>query len=178
MVSISIKLTLFLSFFLTYSCMNKSKSTPESLIKSFNQLTPWTSNLDWTSSAWKKYINTAIKVQEANQTDVEEAIKNFMEEAKKQPFIGYEIESKLFILLRIVFEIPQVASEKDRFSFKGWINWPKANEFGEINLGWPVKWINGQPNLESGYVGSEGKPYAALEEYQFLKMKYPFRKLK
>ena len=79
--------------------------------------------------------------------------------------------------MRIVFAIPEAAPAEERFSFKGWSNWPEPDERGQVNLAWPVTWQHGRPELVTSYEGSMGQPYPAAREYRFLLDTFPYRSL-
>jgi hypothetical protein len=101
-----------------------------------------------------------------------------MQNAVASEFSGdYEDESKVFILMRVVFDLPVSALESECLSFKGWTNWPLPDAAGHVNLSWPVEWRYGKPSLLAHYEGSEGVPYGAAEEYEYFRARFPFRRL-
>ena len=149
----------------------------QELIERLHSLPPWQKDDDFTAQDWEQYVEVARLIQSADPDMVAEALDEFGQQARQEEFRGYESESKPFLLMRVVFELPEAASVDERQSFKGWSNWPDADANNQMNLSWPVSWASGRPRLLSSYEGSMGLPYSAGGEYRFLLSKYPFRKL-
>ena len=147
------------------------------LLALFDSLEPWTDPDRMDSAAWSRYIEVARQVQQTDPATVERALSRFVKEAAHAQAYSDESESKVFLLLRVVFELPSSAPEEQRRSFKGWINWPEADEGGRVNLSWPIVWEEGGSRLEARYEGSEGRPYAADLEYRYFQENYPYRNL-
>jgi len=149
----------------------------EDLIKRLHSLPPWRNQVQFTAEEWGRYIELARSVQSADPDTVAAALDEFVRQASQEPDLEYEGESKAFILMRVVFELPERASVDERRSFKGWTNWPEADANNQVNLSWPVSWAGGSPKLLSTYEGSEGLPYFAGTEYRHFLPNYPYRKL-
>lgn len=142
-----------------------------------DSLPPWADKDDFDEQVWAHYIDVARIVQGIDPDNVESILHTFIRQAIKEEFSGYESESKAFILMRVVFDIPEQAPVTERFSFKGWVNWPQPDANGQVNLAWPVSWDGGQPHLVASYAGSMGVPYAADKEYLFLRERFSYRQL-
>lgn len=140
-------------------------------------LRPWSQREGFTDADWKNYVDVAKIVQETDPRTVEAALDQFVRAATQEPFTGSEGESKPFLLMRVVFDLPEAAPERLRRSFKGWTNWPRADAQGAVSLAWPISWRSGKPELVASYQGSEGMPYAALAEYHYLRGHFPYRRL-
>ncbi len=158
--------------------MNK-KIEKETLVEYFHSLKEWTSNDAMTDSNWKQYIKVAKVVQQTNSKNVENSINEFMSQAIKldENYTGFENESKVFLLLRIVFDLPESFLAKNYYSYKAWSNWPETDANGFINLAWPISWQNKFPILIDSYTGSMGQVYAASSEYKYFLEKFNFRNL-
>ena len=143
----------------------------------FGSLAPWSQRRDFSKEEWDNYLKVAGAVQQSPPEVVESALDRFMQEALHEEFKGYESESKLFLLMRVVFDLPEVAPANQRRSFKGWVNWPEADSEGYVNLAWPLSWEAAKPRLIAPYEGSEGIPYAASQEYRYLLKHFPYRRL-
>lgn len=143
----------------------------------FGSLAPWSQRQDLTKEEWNNYLKVARAVQQSTPEVVESALELFMRGAIQEEFKGYEGESKLFLLMRVVFDLPEAAPESQRRSFKGWINWPEADSEGNVSLAWPISWQSARPALIAPYEGSEGIPYAAVKEYRYLLEHFPYRQL-
>ncbi|MEM1255781.1 MAG: hypothetical protein AAGI69_25360 [Cyanobacteria bacterium P01_H01_bin.21] len=151
--------------------------TEQQLVNQFKSLKPWTAQNDFSDNDWARMIAVARVVQTVDPPMVEAACDIFVQQALQETFVGYESESKLFILMRVVFDLPEHVSADERASFKGWVNWPRPDINGQVNLAWPVSWASGYPQLEDSYVGSMGPPYAAAKEYLYMRQRFPYRQL-
>ncbi len=150
----------------------------ETLLKKIQMLAPWSENDAFSESDWKNYIEVARQVQISDIEVIESVINNFQKEASKVKYNGvYEEDSKLFLLQRIVFELPENISANQRVSFKGWVNWPSPDSDGNVNLSWPVSWKSKQPVLIDSYAGSLGEAYQAWSEFNYFKERYKYRSL-
>jgi hypothetical protein len=149
----------------------------QELIERLHSLSPWQKQDDFTAQDWERYMEVARLIQSADPDTAAAALDEFVRQALQEEFRGYESESKAFLLMRVVFELPELAGVDERRSFKGWPNWPDADANNQVNLSWPVSWEGGSPRLLVSYDGSMGLPYSAEAEYRFLLDKYPFRKL-
>lgn len=142
-----------------------------------DRLRPWSCGSDFTNADWENYVQVARIVQRTDPQVVEEALASFVKAAGREPFTGYDSESKPFLLMRVVFDLPETAPAMARVPYKGWINWPPADTQENVSLAWPISWRSGMPALVAPYEGSEGHPYAAAAEYRHLRATYPFRAL-
>jgi len=146
-----------------------------SLTAAFRTLAPWTAADELSSAEWDRYVAVAGEVERADPTDVERALDEFLGE--RSGFDAAEDETRVFLLLRVVFDLPEKAAASERRPFKGWVNWPPPDPTGNVSLSWPVTWDEGRPALVAPYEGSEGRPYAAVAEYRHFLESYPFRRL-
>lgn len=137
------------------------------------KLTPWGPR-NFTEEEWAAYFQCVNYIRQLNEEDVAKLLEEIQHEFTSKPD-GDELQSKLFILLRLLFDIPETGDVSARMSFKGWENWPSPNKFGQVNLTWPIAWEGNQPFLESHYEGSLGKPYALTSEYSYFKGLYLYR---
>lgn len=149
---------------------------PQYLLAAFRALPPWRYDRGFSAEDWERYAYAARLVQNSEPDRVEDALRRFLDEA--DGFTGAENETRLFLLLRFVFDLPESAPSEQRRTFKGWVNWPAPDAEGNVNLSWPVSWRTGEPTLISRFEGSEGPRYAAVEEYRHLLGHFPFRDLR
>lgn len=152
-------------------------TTAQYLVNVYDGLEAWSNEGDFSKNTWEAYKKAAVMVQRSKNEMIEQSISDFLSMVVPREFKGLDDESKLFILFRLVFDLPENAPVSERRSFKGWTNWPKANSDGEVNIAWPVRWNNGEPFIEAKYEGSEGRPYNALAEFRHFRNKYNFRQI-
>jgi hypothetical protein len=143
----------------------------------FNSLRTWSQRDSFSSDDWRNYMKVAKIVQGTDPPIVEGALDQFVLEATHESFTGYTSESKPFLLMRVVFDLPEVAAQQLRLLFKGWANWPQADAQGNVSLAWPISWQSGRPELAASYEGMDGKPYSAVAEYRYLRDHFPYRRL-
>lgn len=151
-----------------------------SLVDQFKQITPWRHSQDYSRSEWSKIIDVALTVQNAPPPTMAMALDEFMKWASNQPVHGdFEPESQVYILMRVVFQLPEDSERRNAFSFKGWTNSVDMFRHNRANLSWPVSWTgNTTPKLLARYEGSEGMPYQARREFDYMRKHFKFRKLK
>jgi len=146
-----------------------------SLTTKFRELAPWTHAGDLSAGQWERYLDVAREVQRADPSEVERAIAEFLRE--RSGFGAAEDETRIFLLLRVVFDLPESVPAEQRHAFAGWVNWPPPGPDGKITLSWPITWRTGRPVIVAPYEGSEGESYAGVEEYRYLLAHFPFRDL-
>lgn len=87
-------------------------------------------------------------------------------------------DSKLFLLMRVVFDLPEQDSSGDNWMVGFWKG--EKNEInidGSVNRAWPIVWNNGSPRLITRLMAASGSGYSAAGEFLFFKDKYRFRDL-
>jgi len=88
-----------------------------------------------------------------------------------------QLQSKAFLVLRLLFDLPSRHPVSDWQYFKGWKNWPEPDDDGFIDASWPVDWSDVVPRLAAPYEGSRGRPYQATAEFQWFKERFHYRPL-
>jgi hypothetical protein len=158
-----------------------------------SRIEPWP-NMPSTYSAagWSNLISAATYIQSCNSTSVETTLKQYVAEfpyrrkfPTNAPISLEKVEkteredSKLFILLRVIFNLPERSETKERY-YPWYTLGTEVNPDGTINVAWPLSWKNGEPNLVSGATGVQGPVgfYDAAREYLRFSSEYPFRDLK
>ena len=126
---------------------------------------------------WDLLIRTAKELQRCDPIVVQKAIKEFI--AKSMWCDDSDQQwSKIFLLLRVMFDLPEAVSPQKACFFGGWmIPWRASEVEGNANLAWPMRWRSGKPELVACFTGYKGPPYQAEEEYRYYLESYPFRVL-
>jgi hypothetical protein len=129
---------------------------------------------DFTAEDWHRAICVARRIQNTDRRVVEEALREY---SMVLHSAGPRWE-RAFILLRLVFNLPQDAPVGERKFFLG--AWLAPDVDGRVNLGWPISWSDGVPCFVAGVPAGprSGPPYDAAGEYKYMLDKYPFRDLK
>lgn len=147
----------------------------QTLLASLRSLAPWGTDPDFVAEDWRNYIKAARLVQNSEPADVKRGLAVFLDEP--DDLTGVENETRLFLLMRVVFDLPDCSPVDQRRVFKGWVNWPPPDAEGNVSLSWPVDWQNGRPALLAPFAGADGPRYGAIDEYCFLHAHRPFRNL-
>jgi hypothetical protein len=143
---------------------------------------PWPSHsTSYSEGNWRRLVSVAATLQANDAKATSEALGNFQRSYAEEPSAD-ENDGKLFLLMRIVFELPESSpSWVPRASFGGWLTGgTDRNRDGTINFAWPVRLNQGRPTLASGYLGLQGlnAQYDAAAEFAHFRSTYPLRNLK
>ena len=120
-----------------------------------------------------------------SSTNLQEVEKKFRERQAIKIDLDKEDEKdgKLFLLLRVVFNLPEHVTTTNVVNFHrfaGWVSYDsEINSDGSINVAWPIYWNHGNPYLVSGNQGLQGfdARYKASDEYDYYRKVYDFRAL-
>jgi hypothetical protein len=145
----------------------------------------WSSDANYSQDGWSKLIRAAKIIQTNTPESVEKALFDYqMNDSRHGDFENMTVhalgnDGKLFLLMRVVFELPErAATEPTRFG--EWIGNERAkNRNGTFNLAWPLRWHDGHPVLTYGCIGIQGYKvrYKAREEYRYFRDTFPKRNL-
>jgi len=147
----------------------------DELVERIKSLPAWKTQGDFSEAEWNRYLDVARMLQQTPPDMVDRVLEKAAGGA--DPQASEEAQTKLFLLLRIVFDLPARGPADERRSFKGWTNWPQSDAAGFVDLSWPISWLHGRPTLSGTYQGSMGLPYDARGDFRYLRSKYPYRRL-
>lgn len=128
---------------------------------------------DLTRPEQELLCETALRAQKCKTQDLTAILRNF--DSSTQRGEGWAT-GKTFLLLRVVFELPNDGVSRDR-AFGGWIGDPPQVRNGRSNPMWPIRWQDDLPHLMARYEGYAGAPYNSAAEYVRFKDAYRFRAL-
>lgn len=151
--------------------------TAEELSLLIHNLPPWDSNTMQVKE-WQKFIDVAQALQAYDDSVVEQALGLLASKASKRG--GFEIDelSKAYLLMRVIFLLPEHWDGKNRIS-PGWFSGGSdKNSDGTINLSWPITWRTGKPQLVTAFQAYNGVSYNPRQEYELFVKRFPKRKLK
>src|SRR5205823_3845724 len=119
------------------------------------------------------------KLQDCEPDSVEEALRSYQAASER---VQSRDDSKLLLLLRVAFELPESVRPGGRQgfspSFGGWFtDRTQINEDGTTNLAWPILWRKGSPVLVTRFQGFQGPRHDAGGEYRYFLQNYPLRRL-
>ena len=176
--------------------------TKERMERLLGDLDPWPiDSMTYGDKSWARIIAVAKEFQRADSESIEKALYDYQNETildeglihtdKRVDFgsihfdpIEYdkrlEQDGKLFLLMRVVFELPEHAVPAERSTYFGWVtHGDDFNHDGTVNVGWPVSWTGKTPKLLSGQTELQGigDVYDVLSEYKYFYRHYHFRSL-
>jgi hypothetical protein len=138
---------------------------------------PWTASTNYTAAGWNHLVKTARVFQQSTPRLAEEALDAHFKDAARNPVQLSAEQAKVFLLLRMMFDLPEDAPPEQRFSFADWTRArTDVNPDGTVNLAWPLRTTGGAPRLVAGCEGTAGN-YSAKEEFAFLRYRFPNRDL-
>jgi len=158
--------------------VKKLKTLTDSIV-SWSEVEP----SSMSSTDWSNLVVVAKAIQASEPKSVEKALHLYQlggEDESNFYASSRSDDSKLFLLVRVVFILPESVSERDFHFFAGWVGgFGLYNADGSMNQSWPVKWNNGRPKLIAPYGGIQGinARYDASAEYSFFREKYQMRDL-
>lgn len=156
------------------------KFLEEALLK----VDPWSSSTNYSGANWKQLCFIAGVIQKSSPRTVSNALGEYQGRLVYQGTVRpstvetLDDDSKLFLLMRIVFDLPEEDSSGDNWMVGFWRGErSEINANRTINRAWPIVWNNGSPRLISGLMAASGLGYSAADEFLFFKDKFRFRDL-
>ena len=148
------------------------------LKRQFQKIEPWMASTNYTTGGWKQLVKAAKAFQNASPKLAGEALNDYLRRYAKNPSQLPAEQGKVFLLLRVAFELPESAPVGQRLTFASWTRGRSdLNKDGTINLSWPLSWDQGKPRLVAGCEGTAGSGYYAGDEFAALRYKFKYRDL-
>jgi len=142
------------------------------------KIEPWGSSTAYSEAGWKNLIQTARACQEASPALTTAALEEYLQSASANPDDLPLAQGKLFLLLRLVFDLPDSTPTGPGVSLAGWDRGgTDVNPDGTFDQAWPMLWNQGRPRLVSGRKGAAGAEYSAAKEYSMLRYRFKYREL-
>jgi hypothetical protein len=135
---------------------------------------PWGDTTEYPKASWDSLLTAAKLIQESDPKQIEESLRKY------QLSCSHDDNGKLFILLRVVFALPEDRPLGD-VERNGWVlafgGWMHTDDTYRSSAAWPISWNDGSPKLIASYAGLQGPAYDAVAEFRYLWKKYPLRSL-
>jgi hypothetical protein len=143
-----------------------------------SRIEPWTASTNYSASGWRQLVTTAKAIQRADPKLASEALSQHQRRFAAQAGSLAVEQAKLFLLLQVVFDLPENAPDQQRVPFGDWMRGRSdLNPDGTINLAWPLAWNRGNPVLVAGCEGAAGSNYSVADEYAYLRYHFRYRDL-
>jgi len=128
----------------------------------------------YSRSNWTGLVSAAKLIQNQSSNVVVE----ILDEYQKAYDRGSRTDdSKLLLLLRVVFDLSNAGKEAAWPGRGAWLD-HSGNENIRMAPEWPVSWRDGKPQLLVGFTTYQGQRYSAANEYIYFLRKYPKRDLR
>jgi hypothetical protein len=152
------------------------------LKRRFSQIEPWTASTNYSVAGWKHLVETAKAVQAVQKTAnprlAGEALDEYLQRyASRLDQLPVE-QAKLFLLLRVVFDLTESGPPRQRVSFGGPApKRPDTNAGDAVSFAWPLSWNRGRPRLVAGCESAAGSAYRVKDEFEYLRYNFRYRDL-
>jgi hypothetical protein len=159
---------------------------PSQLERMLHKIKPWDcqDGKNYTDGDWRYLLDMAHVVQQTEIQIVEQALTDSSSRMKGD-FPDYEEQTKTFLLMRVVFDLPTNAPSHDYYhrniAFGNFMTLDTKNSDGTLNLSWPLSWKSGKPSFIPAsrivFAPSDQQGYEADKEYKYMLGRFKFRKM-
>jgi hypothetical protein len=143
------------------------KQTPAQLAQRIASIAPWSSYVAYSQADWDKILDVANELNQSNSDSVRAALSIFSGQAAQVDATHYLEISKAFILIRVMFRLPESEIRGNWARGGGWI----ADQSSK-GPGWPVVWRRGRPKLASPFLAYDGIAYDPVSDYEQIRKTY------
>lgn len=140
-------------------------------LKSLGSMPAW-SEIGSSNVARRAIEQTMAKLEQSGLETLRAAVKLYVDWADEQPGGPSVAEmSRLFVLNRYIFNVPESAPLGSVRLFGGWRG--VTTKPGILNPLWPWKIVQGKKRLRGQFLGYSGDVYQALEEFDYFRKQFP-----
>jgi hypothetical protein len=140
-----------------------SRNKAEELVKLIEACPAWIDVTGADLVGGQRITECLSVVADSDTPTIREAVKRLVwKHEDKEDEMG--VQTKVFLLNRLIFNVPVSSKRKESPVFGGWVGVPSDDE--TINLLWPFETnTDGKLELISGFRGYAGEPFEALGEF-------------
>lgn len=149
------------------------------LMPMLDGIRPWGNSCEYPAEAWGHLLQVGRTVQQMNPEVVSLTLDAYIRKVDaERPLDLFDAETRLVLLSRVVFRIPDDHGGIKEHPYKRWMMGNcEGGIIPEPGLSLPVAWNDSQPYLVARCVGADGPPYAAGAEFILLKSEFSYRDL-
>jgi hypothetical protein len=141
-----------------------------------NKIEPWTASTNYSRAGWKQLVAAAKTFKGSASELANAAVGELLESNAGQPGLAIT-QAKIFLLLRMVFELPENSPGQPVIAANYFRGHTDMNPDGTFNVAWPISLSAGQPRLVSGCEGVAGDNYSPQKEFNYLRFHFKYRDL-
>jgi len=153
----------------------------KTLATMLSTIAPWTdTSTNYSETNWEHLVMIAKLIQKSDSENICKTLEKYQQEQVANSMNETRNDSKLYLLMRVVFDLPEHAPNDTNWSYFGcWLTArTEYNSDGTINRAWPITWKKGDPCLISGCLGIQGfERYNAAKEFLYFHSKCSLRVL-
>lgn len=146
------------------------------LKRQIQRLEPWTASTNYSDAGWKRLVATARAFQKARPEIAQGALEQFLEQAAGDPAQSALAKGKVFLLTRMVFDLPQHKDAGGQADATGSAR-AGTNADGLLNTAWPLAFEQGAPRLVAGWDAKILENKSLVDEYVSLRYRFRYRNL-
>lgn len=151
---------------------DESLEANDPLVRLIRLLPAWNQALEMVNEA--EFMEVAAELSKVPNNQLREAIHQHWALYRNSESNLEEL-SKTYVLMRVLFELPEAYTRNDARNFGGWVH-PGALTKGEYNLSWPIaKSEEGTLTIEGEFAGFFGRGYNAPGEFDYFAARFPRR---
>ena len=143
-----------------------------------NDIDPWPGHkvllphpIVYSHASWTALVSAAKILQESDPQFAEQMLRDY-----QQSHDHCQDDSKLLLLMRVTFDLPETKPLEQFVGFGGWRDWSGSDNM-TTNAAWPISWNSGNPTLVVGFTLFQGARYDTGAEFRYFVSKYPMRNL-
>jgi len=142
------------------------------------KIEPWGPSTAYSQEGWRQLVRSARVLQECKPALTARVLEEYLQDFSSQPAQLNVAQGRAFLLLRVVFDLPDRAQGGPLISAAGWKRGQsELNPDGSFNQAWPILWNQGHPQLVSGCEGVAGSDYSAAKEFAMFRYRFKLRDL-
>jgi hypothetical protein len=143
------------------------------LTHAITRIEPWPATTNYSPAAWKQLVKAARVFQDTEPELAGRLLAEHIGKYSSQPAQLAIEEGKMFLLLRMVFDIAEDSTEKESAA----AHQPTSPLHAGHGASWPIQWRDSRPSLVSGRPQTQLFQQPITDEYTLMRYRYKYRDL-
>lgn len=150
-------------------------ATHDLLFNEIRTLNAWWGPEQFTTQVASRYLQAAKLIRALDEVDRQQLFRDIFNEFSRDPSRSGAMEDAMFVLTRILFDLPESLDSGEVRDFRVCIR--PAGTNARKNWAWPLTFENDNIKCIGRNHGHTGETYAVFAEYKYLRERFGFRKL-